>query len=769
MKSTLYNEMRQLQIVFVYYGRLLSGKHMKSQTFTASQLKILAAIAFICDYFTWGFIDFNSVPGFIIHGLGQIAAPITCYFIAEGFRKTTNLTKYLLRLSLCWLASVVPFYYFFHERCGFRQNVIFDLILGLILLIILNKESLSKTLKILLTVLIFVASMMLGGYPILSLAYILIFYFFRQKKDRIKWFIGSTVVFSITMLFLTFLNNTFHFLPISANWQMYIYIFGSFIALPFLLRYNGLKGYFPLCRYSYYLVYPTFLCILGALKYNSFTLNAYTSYVGVHIITMFIILVFAFMLLRCRPSKVHTTCMLWIVFFLIYLFAYLIEITADSLPGMISGIKVEFFAECFLFLCSTWFLSEFYNRPLSKFIYMAQCALSCVIMLGVYTCETNTYFYKSISINTTGPFPRIDLQYGVIHHLYMIYMVIISLYGLVIGITSLNRSFGIERRRIYCLITAFVGPWVIYFARSLGLTGGYEASSVGLLWTAIFVMIALFKYGYFDSVQIAGVNALQHGKEGILIIGSNHYALHFNQKMKTMFPKLRVNMNVYMIDELKNAFEGEIKTFTLHNKTYELRVEPLMESGYKQGYILWVIDMTTHYKELEDMRLTAHTDALTGLYNRNYFQAHFNEHLRLDGRGSMMMIDLDNFKKVNDTYGHDIGDATLIALSDTIKAVTEDKHLYCRIGGDEFCLFFMNVSTEEVLSDYAEQLIHTFKNILEQHELLGTTTMSIGIAVLDDDVLEEANETFDELYRRADRALYTSKNLGKNTYHFYSV
>lgn len=132
----------------------------------------------------------------------------------------------------------------------------------------------------------------------------------------------------------------------------------------------------------------------------------------------------------------------------------------------------------------------------------------------------------------------------------------------------------------------------------------------------------------------------------------------------------------------------------------------------------------------------------------------------------MFMLDLDNFKQVNDTYGHQAGDDVLLRFGQVIASFPKTACFSCRIGGDEFCLFFKQITNPENLSRIAEKIIEDFKKSLAETEYPDITAVSIGIAICDP---AEAGKliSYSKLYSRADRALYVSKNNGKNTYHFY--
>ncbi len=151
-------------------------------------------------------------------------------------------------------------------------------------------------------------------------------------------------------------------------------------------------------------------------------------------------------------------------------------------------------------------------------------------------------------------------------------------------------------------------------------------------------------------------------------------------------------------------------------------------------------------------------DSLTTLYNRHFLletaQCKFAEAYRHKYPLSMMVLDIDHFKKINDTLGHDGGDKVLKAIAAVLKKHFREEDIVARIGGEEFVVMLAH-SDEKNTFARAEEL----RKSIEALKPVGwKTTVSIGTTTLN---LHE-KETFDDLFNRADKALYTSKNTGRN-------
>ena len=159
------------------------------------------------------------------------------------------------------------------------------------------------------------------------------------------------------------------------------------------------------------------------------------------------------------------------------------------------------------------------------------------------------------------------------------------------------------------------------------------------------------------------------------------------------------------------------------------------------------------------------TDKLTGLSNRKYFQEKMEESIQAFMENgtplSILILDIDYFKKVNDTYGHPVGDKVLIRLAQLMERTAREGDIPCRYGGEEFVVILPSTSAE-VAIELGKQY-----NVAVQQETwpeIGNLTISVGAATL------KENETDEELLDRADRALYYSKQNGRNRVtHFNEV
>lgn len=176
-----------------------------------------------------------------------------------------------------------------------------------------------------------------------------------------------------------------------------------------------------------------------------------------------------------------------------------------------------------------------------------------------------------------------------------------------------------------------------------------------------------------------------------------------------------------------------------------------------------ITERKNYQKKIESLAMT---DQLTGLANRTMFNQRFDEYLSLAKRENfhlaLMLLDLDKFKPVNDTYGHQAGDQLLHKVSEIFKDCIRETDLVARLGGDEFAIILINADKLHGVASLAKRVISQIEkpfDIMGHQIRIGT---SIGVAFFPDDDTEK-----EDLIRKADIALYSAKESGRNDFHFY--
>jgi diguanylate cyclase (GGDEF)-like protein/PAS domain S-box-containing protein len=196
-------------------------------------------------------------------------------------------------------------------------------------------------------------------------------------------------------------------------------------------------------------------------------------------------------------------------------------------------------------------------------------------------------------------------------------------------------------------------------------------------------------------------------------------------------------------------------------------ITPIMSNGQVTHYLGMKEDIST-YKEYEQTLLKqANFDALTELPNRILARDRLKQAIASCGRnktkGALLFIDLDNFKRVNDTLGHNIGDKLLIEAGQRIASCIRQEDTTARLSGDEFLVIIGNLASEHDAEVVARHIINTLCQPLLLAEQSIVITASIGIAIFPDD-----SNDINELMRFADTAMYRAKAKGRNAYCFFT-
>lgn len=173
-------------------------------------------------------------------------------------------------------------------------------------------------------------------------------------------------------------------------------------------------------------------------------------------------------------------------------------------------------------------------------------------------------------------------------------------------------------------------------------------------------------------------------------------------------------------------------------------------------------------KSIKRLEWLANIDGVTGVFNHRYFQSKLEEEItRADERGStlgMLMIDLDNFKKFNDNYGHKAGDLLLSKTSEIFMNETKEQGIVCRYGGDEFAILLPDANSESILSviEHIRKSFDKMTHLEEYFTLPNKVTLSAGYSIYPYLARDK-----DALIMQSDSALYQAKNMGRNNVQLY--
>jgi diguanylate cyclase (GGDEF)-like protein/PAS domain S-box-containing protein len=229
---------------------------------------------------------------------------------------------------------------------------------------------------------------------------------------------------------------------------------------------------------------------------------------------------------------------------------------------------------------------------------------------------------------------------------------------------------------------------------------------------------------------------------------------------------VRVSIPELLANSSSNLLNGNIQIVNYVEKTpVELSFTAIQDEKENIcGLVLVLHDLTERKRYEEKLRYNAVTDHLTELPNRFLFFDRLNMALAQAQRDfqklAILMLDLDEFKKVNDTHGHNIGDQLLKGVANRLLNMFRKGDTIARWGGDEFILLLPEIRQAEVAKNVAERILHSFNKPFEFDRLKIAITASIGVAIFSDD-----GDDADTLIKNADIAMYHAKDSGRNCFH----
>lgn len=477
-----------------------------------------------------------------------------------------------------------------------------------------------------------------------------------------------------------------------------------------------------------------------------------------HYAAIYLTVLLLLLCLRAKPSRAQVHVISFSIGAIIYSAGYIEEIAAHTAEGFYLSCITQYLGEFLVFLALMLFVGELCRFRIPKVIFFLQFAYSATAMFALTSTLKTGLFYKSVGVHDEQMISRPEIVHGPFFYLTVLDIILVSCWLIVICVREIKRSTPVQRRRINLIIIALLMIWLPYLLTLSGVTQGYEIPAIGIVGAAICLFLCFNKYGFFDSQVLAGENALSHSHEGILIIDADYRIRYQNDRIVDFFGDIPEGNDLINHPYLGAALKGEIVSCNIDGKYYEFFTDLLKENEYIIGKMLWVSDETERHETMQQIQYAAIHDSLTGLYNRNRFQQLVEADIIQDYLGTLVMLDMDNFKAVNDKHGHQTGDKVLSIFADVLRRYPEEVIYSSRMGGDEYCIFIRGCVDKQKNEKLLEEIFTSFDWALSEAGLHEITTLSAGGVPATKEV------SFKTLYAEADKSLYYSKTSGKHRY-----
>ncbi|MGM7720829.1 diguanylate cyclase domain-containing protein [Metabacillus sp. Hm71] len=274
------------------------------------------------------------------------------------------------------------------------------------------------------------------------------------------------------------------------------------------------------------------------------------------------------------------------------------------------------------------------------------------------------------------------------------------------------------------------------------------------------------------------MNSFDADEVGFFYLAPNH-SVHIFPGSTSFFHKDEAKVYIEYVQgkiekDLEGLFIGDITNFLKNASFSSVMAVPMVQSENFKGCALvlhktpyhFSFDMfkllqsLIHHSTLaltnsllrEELETLVKTDHLTQLYSRKYFTSFIENSMKMDRQGTFVLIDIDNFKMINDTFGHQIGDDILVQVANIIKSNIRENDIGARWGGEELAIYLPQVDLHVGIT-VADRIVKRVKENTNP-----TITISCGVSYWN----TVMKESFKQLFSRADKALYMAKNEGKN-------
>lgn len=438
-----------------------------------------------------------------------------------------------------------------------------------------------------------------------------------------------------------------------------------------------------------------------------------------------------------------------------------------------------------------------YESFLTKRFIVGLCIEPAVTLFLVWTNKFHHLIFTSLIYKVSSGFVQPQIIAGSWYQVNLVYSYLV----IALGIAALTRGYlhchPSMKKQYAILLGAALIPWTgNILGETLMAKIMFDITPLMFGASALLFTYSVFRDRFMDIISVARTHLIDSMSDGVLVLDMQNRILDINPAMLKLLNQGPAPILGNSASELLDAWLGHNQSVLNGEKSrtelqmphspsryVDVRVTPLMDKRQQMKGRLMVFRDVTDRKLVEkklrhandrlqgqlieigtlqsELRSQAIRDPLTNLFNRRYLDETLDRELARAAREHyqvcVIMLDIDHFKKVNDTYGHEAGDHVLKALADTLSSRNRRGDFACRFGGEEFVVVMPNIAVE-VAYQRAEELRKTLNSLaIPYGQFYLNTTISIGIAGYPSNGQER-----EALLRAADRALYAAKRAGRN-------
>lgn len=471
----------------------------------------------------------------------------------------------------------------------------------------------------------------------------------------------------------------------------------------------------------------------------------------------------------------------------VYSGGYAGELLSGTLSGKLRWCAVQYFGISFLPTLWIVFTARYMNVPLlyRKLSVAVMLALSLATLFGALTDGFLHLRYATVVLATDGPIPIISFGRGPLYWTHTIYALGAFLVGSIILVNGIFTTPQFFSRRLILMLTGTTLPWINYLFYLAGINlGGVDTIPFSISVAAGCYGLAVFRYRILDVVPVARSRVFETMSDGVIVLDSAGKIADYNEMAARIFPELRkgtISTEARVTFREREALcrhlamdvEAEF-SFSMDNGVAERHYNACVSfirngKGETIGRIINLRDSTETIRLLKRLTELATLDSLTGISNRRNFMDTANRQIAQHSRGrrslSIAILDLDNFKRLNDTYGHLVGDEALRRVARELTAQVRAGDAVARFGGEEFICLLSDAGSAAAPS-VVERMRAAIEGISIPIDGGATARVSASFGITCVDAVT-GEENIDALLSQADLALYEAKAAGKNTVAVY--
>ncbi len=505
-------------------------------------------------------------------------------------------------------------------------------------------------------------------------------------------------------------------------------------------------------------------------------LTAYITLVSVS--GIFNVFLGLYVLYRRREIPGSRTFILYMTALSIYSFAYAFSLASDTLWKVKLWTVVEYIGMPFSAPLGLMIILRYLGWKTTRWQTAALFVIPSITLLMVATNDYHHMFYKVIQIKEGMSLPYLDIEIGEWYIVHGIFTSSSLLAATVLLLGRWRQTRKSYRPQLATLIFGQLLPMVTAFLYLIGLTpAGIDPVPMVMCVTSALYIWAILSTKMLTVIPIAKETIFDSMREGVIVLDAANRLSDYNHAVGRMIPSLGPTLIGKTLDEVWNVLTGSPYPFAHRpdgraeelvwttdgaEQIYQVRYSPLLHrNGDAAGGLLMFINVTELKRLQRELEHQAYYDGLTQILKRSQFISRSRtmlEECRRNGQPfTVVLFDVDYFKRVNDNYGHETGDKLLVHVVDVCKRKIPPDTLFARYGGEEFVLALPSTLQEGFA--IAERL----RQALESEPLTASgeeiaVTSSFGVAEAE----SGRNDALSALLRQADEALYASKRDGRN-------